>query len=565
MFNLKYRLITIGVLVALSVWALFPRTVIERVNRGGQFVYDTVQRVPLKRGLDLQGGMHLALELDESEGTVADKADAIDQAIRVVRNRIDQFGVAEPVVQKVGTDRIVVELPGVDDPERAEAVVKQAAFLEFQITDKTQALERVIPRLDAIARELNLAGPVNTAAGDTARAPGALEGLLKSADSATAPAAVTDSAGTGDSARAGDSAAAAGARDTSGGGPFARSIQQGQLPGQYLVATRDEPLLERLLDRPEIRAAFPPGKVVRWGADTLATGTGAFRELYVLDARPIITGEYLTGAQPQQDPTEGSVVTFTLSAEGARIFRRETGRHVGDNMAIVLDERVITAPTINSAIGRNGQITLGGGRQLQQAQDLALVLRAGSLETPLRIVESRSIGPSLGQDAVQQGVRAGLLGVIMVVLIMVVYYRFSGFLAVLGLLLFALFTMATLAQFDAVLTLPGIAGFVLSIGMAVDANFLIFERIREELDAGRTVRVAIDSGFRNALSAIIDSNVTTALTALVLYQFGTGPVQGFAVTLLAGLVASMVTAIFVVRTFFLLWLSRARTSQTLSI
>jgi len=193
------------------------------------------------------------------------------------------------------------------------------------------------------------------------------------------------------------------------------------------------------------------------------------------------------------------------------------------------------------------------------------VLRAGSLETPLRIVESRSIGPSLGQDAVQQGVRAGILGVILVVLIMVVYYRFSGFLAVLGLVLFGLFTMATLAGFDAVLTLPGIAGFVLSIGMAVDANFLIFERIREELDAGRTVRVAIDSGFRNALSAIIDSNVTTALTALVLYQFGTGPVRGFAVTLLAGLVASMITAIFVVRTFFLLWLTRARTSQTLSI
>src|SRR5688500_2797129 len=145
--SLKWRIAIIFGLIAASIWALFPRTVIERVNRGGHFVYDTVQRVPLKRGLDLQGGMHLALELDESEGTVANKADAIDQAIRVVRNRIDQFGVAEPVVQKVGTDRIVVELPGVDDPERAEAVVKQAAFLEFQITDKTQALERVIPRL----------------------------------------------------------------------------------------------------------------------------------------------------------------------------------------------------------------------------------------------------------------------------------------------------------------------------------------------------------------------------------------------------------------------------------
>ena len=558
MSNLKYRLLAIALLVVASAWALFPRTVVERVNRGGQFVYDTVQRVPLKRGLDLQGGMHLALELDESEGTVANKADALDQAIRVVRNRIDQFGVAEPVVQRVGTERIVVELPGIEDPERAEAVVKQAAFLEFQITDKTQALERVLPRLDAIARDLNLAGTVATVAGDTAAAPRGLQGLLKSTPDSAADSAAAE----------GDSAAAAGAtvpRDTAGGGPFARSIQQGQLPGQYLVSTRDEPLIARLLETPQIKAAIPPGKVVRWGSDTLAAGTGAYRELYLLDARPIITGEYITTAAPQQDPTEGSVVTFQLNAEGARRFRTETGRHVGDNMAIVLDQRVITAPTINSAIGRNGQITLGGGRRLQEAQDLALVLRAGSLETPLRIVESRSIGPSLGQDAVQQGVRAGILGVILVVLIMVVYYRYSGFLAVLGLVLFGLFTMATLAGFDAVLTLPGIAGFVLSIGMAVDANFLIFERIREELDAGRTVRVAIDSGFRNALSAIIDSNVTTALTALVLYQFGTGPVRGFAVTLLAGLVASMITAIFVVRTFFLLWLTRARTSQTLSI
>jgi preprotein translocase subunit SecD len=557
MFNLKYRFLAIAVLVAASVWALFPRTVVERVNRSGQFVYDTVQRVPLKRGLDLQGGMHLALELDETEGTVANKADAIEQAIRVVRNRIDQFGVAEPVVQKVGTDRIVVELPGVDDPERAEDVVKRAAVLEFQITDKTQALERVLPRLDAIARELNLAG-APTAGGDTAAAPAGLQGLLKSG---------TDSAA--DSAGAeGDSAAAPGGatpRDSARGGPFSRSIQQGQLPGQYLVATRDEPLIEQLLNAPQIVAAIPPGKVIRWGTDTLAAGALLYRPLYVLDARPIITGDYITTAAPQQDPTDGSVVSFQLNAEGARRFRTETGRHVGDNMAIVLDRRVITAPTINSAIGRNGQITLGGGRRLQEAQDLALVLRAGSLQTPLRIVESRSIGPSLGQDAVREGVRAGILGIALVVLIMIVYYRFSGVLAVLGLVLFGLFTLATLAGFDAVLTLPGIAGFVLSIGMAVDANFLIFERIREELDAGRTVRVAIDSGFRNALSAIVDSNVTTALTALVLYQFGTGPVQGFAVTLLAGLVASMVTAIFVVRTFFLLWLTRARTSQTLSI
>ena len=555
MSNLKYRILVIVALVAASLWALFPRTVVERVNRGGVFVYDTIQRVPLKRGLDLQGGMHLALELDETNGAVADKSDALDQAIRVIRNRIDEFGVAEPVVQKVGDDRIIVELPGIEDAERAAEVVQKAAFLEFQITDKTQAFERVMPRLDQIVRDQRLA--TNVPSADSAPRPGAPAGI----QDLLRPGARTDSAAPG------DTTAAAPAPDTAAGteGPFRRSVQQGQLPGQFFVATTDVSLLEQLLTAEQVRAAMPPGKELRWGADSLIIGGRAYRELWMLDARPIITGEYITDARPMQDPTEGNVVSFQLNTEGARRFRTETGRHVNDFMAIVLDERVVTAPRINSAIGRNGQITLGQGARLQEAQDLALVLRAGALQTPLRIVESRSVGPSLGADAIQSGIRAGILGIVLVVIIMVGYYRFAGMLAVAGLVLFSLFTMAMLAGMDAVLTLPGVAGYVLSIGMAVDANFLIFERIREELDAGRTVRGAVDSGFHNALSAIIDSNVTTALTALVLYQFGTGPVRGFAVTLLAGLAASMITAIFVVRTFFLVWLSRRETPQTLSI
>ena len=556
MSNLKYRLLVIAALVAASLWALFPRTVVERVARGGTFVYDTVQRVPLNRGLDLQGGMHLALEIDESAGTVANKAEAIEQAITVIRNRINEFGVAEPVVQRVGDERIIVELPGVDDPQRAEAVVKQAAFLEFQITDESNALPRAVARLDQVARQRGLggaAGASGTVAGDTAVRPGGLTGLLDAgADSA-----------------AGDSARAAGAADTatavSGSGVFARTLQPDpQMPGRFFVALADVPTLQQVLADSVVQAALPPGKEIRWGADSLSIGGGFYRPLYVLDARPIITGDYLLDARPSQDPIEGAVVNFQLSAEGGRRFRTETGRHIGDYMAIVLDDRVITAPVINGAIGTRGVIQLGG-RNIQEAQDLALVLRAGSLRVPLQVVESRTVGPSLGQDAVASGFRAGALGVALVVIIMIGYYRFSGLLAVGGLVLFGLFTMATLAALGADLTLPGVAGFVLSICMAVDANFLIFERIREELDAGRSVRAAINTGFQNALSAIIDSNVTTALTAMVLYQFGTGPVRGFAVTLLAGIAASMVTAIFVVRTFFLVWLSRRQTPQTLSI
>jgi preprotein translocase subunit SecD len=206
-----------------------------------------------------------------------------------------------------------------------------------------------------------------------------------------------------------------------------------------------------------------------------------------------------------------------------------------------------------------------GGRDLQAAQDLALVLRAGALPVPLKVAEAREIGASLGQDSIDAGLRAGVVAVFFVIVIMIAYYRFSGLLAVGALVLYVLFTTAMLAAFDAVLTLPGLAGFVLSIGIAVDANVLIFERIREEMFHGKTVRTSIEEGFTHAMSAIIDSNVSTVLTAAVLYQYGTGPVKGFAVTLVAGIAASMVTSIFVTKTFFYVWLSRTRGEQALSI
>jgi preprotein translocase subunit SecD len=337
------------------------------------------------------------------------------------------------------------------------------------------------------------------------------------------------------------------------------------MPGEYLVASEDLPTVQSYLALPEVIAALPPGKSIYWGNADESNGGKSYRPLYVVDTRPIITGESLIDAKPNTDPLEGNIVQFTLNNEGGRRFRSETGKHVGDFMAIVLDNTVMGhPPVIQSAIGTRGQITMKG-RELQEAQDLALVLRAGALPVPLKVVEARQIGASLGKDSIQKGLRAGVLGVALVVLIMIGYYRFSGFLAVAALALYVLFTLALLAGFDAVLTLPGLAGLVLSVGIAVDANVLIFERIREELDHGKTVRAAIDEGFKHAMSAIIDSNVSTVLTALVLFQFGTGPVKGFAVTLIAGIAASMVSAIFVVRTFFLLWLNRTRGAQTLSI
>ena len=271
-------------------------------------------------------------------------------------------------------------------------------------------------------------------------------------------------------------------------------------------------------------------------------------------------------ASAQLDPlTNGAIVTFQLDRAGGRKFGEETGRHIGDYMAILLDGRVQgRPPVIQSRIGRNGQITLGN-KTLQEAQDLALTLKAGALPIPLKIVEERQVGASLGSDSIRDGITAGIVGTAMVILIMLVYYRMSGALAVLALALYILFTLGGLSMVNATLTLPGLAGIVLSVGIAVDANVLIFERIREELIEGRTVHKAVDEGFRHAMNAIVDSNVSTVLTALFLFEFGTGPVKGFAVTLIMGIIASMITAIFVTRTFFMIWLQRRPAMSTLSI
>ena len=554
--NIKTRVAIIVAVTLASIWALWPRTITvrERNPQTGAAEYDTIRRIPLKRGLDLQGGMHMALEVDESKGSVTDKSDALDRALKVVRNRIDQFGVAEPVVQRVGEDRIIVELPGIDDPDRAEALIKTSAFLTFQIVDKANTLERSLPRIDAALKARGVAAPgAATTRGDTAK-PGGLADLLTPSGDSTVRVA-KDSA-------AADTGLIPGTRD----GPLSRLLQPGGMPGEYFVSFSDTGTVERYLEMPEVSALVPPGRIIRWGAIDDNGRRSGFRPLYVLESRAIIRGDqHLKDARPNTDPIEGNLVLFELTNEGGRRFGAETAKHIGDNLAIVLDDVVMgTPPVIQDVIRTRGQITMRG-KPLQEAQDLALVLRAGSLPVPLRIMEVRSLGASLGEDAIDEGTRAGVLGVVLVIAIMLVYYRFSGMLAVGGLAVYVLITLAILAGFDSVLTLPGIAGFVLSIGMAVDANFLIFERIREELARGKTVRTAINEGFDHAFSAIIDTHVTTALTALVLYQIGTGPVRGFAVTLIAGIVASLFTAVFVVRTLFLIWLSRSRGAQTLSI
>ncbi|MEZ0334467.1 MAG: protein translocase subunit SecD [Gemmatimonadales bacterium] len=567
--SIRTRVFLILALIAVSVFHLIPRqvTLRERDVETG-VMRDTVRRqIPLKLGLDLQGGMHLAMELDQSRQVSSDPARDLDLALTVLRKRIDEFGVAEPVIQKVGNERIVVELAGIDDPARAKAIVQRTAFLEFRITDKTGALEKSIPAMDRVLRRLGVRGADTTAAGK----PSAVEQLLggDSAAKSAKPDSAKSKGAKPDSAKRDTSAAADTTRAT--GGILASLIQPAggagtSAPGAYMVPETAYPRVDSLTNIPEVARQLPRGVVLRWSAQPTSVGVQSYRFLYALEDKPIITGSNLEDAQAQIDPlTNGPIVTFQLDRAGGRKFGDETGRHVGDFMAIILDGRVQgPPPVIQSRIGRNGQITLSG-RTLQEAQDLALTLKAGALPIPLKIVEERQVGASLGADSIHNGIIAGLVGTVLVILIMIGYYAKSGVIAVIGLALYFLFTLGALATLGATLTLPGLAGLVLSVGIAVDANVLIFERIREELALGKTVRLASDEGFKRAMNAIVDSNVCAVVTALFLYEFGTGPVRGFAVTLIVGTLASMITAIFVVRTIFLIWLSKRSPTAPLSI
>jgi protein-export membrane protein SecD/preprotein translocase SecF subunit len=538
--TLRSRLIVIGLLVAASIAALFPRDTKERYTNTQGVVRDTIKKeIPIKRGLDLQGGMHLALELDQSQQVSADPKKDIDLALVILRKRIDEFGVTEPLIQKQGDTRIVVELAGLTDPAGAKQIVQRSAFLEFRITDRTQALDKALPSMD---RALRTAGvTIDTAAKNAA--PSVVTQLLK-----------------GDSAKK-DTTQAAGELSN-----LVLAAGSQGMPGEYLVPSGAYAKVDSLLHVPAVARLLPRNVVLRWSDTTRSVGLQSYRMLYALEDRPLITGSSLVDAKAELDPlTGGPIVTFELDRAGARKFGEGTAKHVNDFMAIILDNRVQgLPPVIQSRIDRRGQITMTG-KTIQEAQNLALTLKAGALPVPLKIVDQLEVGPNLGKDSIRDGIVSGLVGTALVVIIMLGYYHMSGALAVAGLAFYILFTLAALAMLDATLTLPGIAGLVLSIGIAVDANVLIFERIREELALGKTVRLSIDEGFRHAMNAIVDSNVTTVLTALFLFQFGTGPVKGFAVTLTVGIIASMITAVFVVRTFYMIWLERQPDALSLSV
>jgi preprotein translocase subunit SecD len=577
MGTVRNRILIIIGIVLFCGWTLLPKSVPDPQDPTRE-----IRVSPISLGLDLAGGMHLAVEIDDPDGTLDDaaRADAIDRTLTTIFNRIDEFGVREPTIQKVGSDRIIVELAGIDDPERAKGIVEKTAFLEFKLVRDDDDFRDALPRIDraivAVVPAEQL-GPSRVVTEE--EAPG-LDELLGGADDTisgvrdTLPdqgdtlAAAADTLPGDDPQGESDTVDdAAGTQEEVSRRPLTAMLLESGLPGMFLVPEQDFPTVERFLALDTVQALIPRGTELRWGARPTTVGEGSYRELYVLEENPMLTGDRLEDAGPvNRDPnTNVPTVPFQTTRQGARIFERVTSRNVGRYMAIVLDSRVQSAPTINETLSRRAQITMGTASSLQEAQDLALVLRAGALPQPIRIVEERTIGPSLGQDSIDAGQLAFVVGILGVIAIMLFYYRIAGAMAVAALSVYVLLVLGALAGLQATLTLPGIAGLILSIGMAVDANVLIFERIREETEAGKTPRTAVDNGFAQALSAIVDANLTTLITAAILYQFGTGPVRGFAVTLSIGIIASFFTALYVTRTFFMIYLERRSPAEPLSI
>ena len=553
--SVRGRLITTVLLMLLAGWQLYDHY--QTSCNNGQDA-GCVQS-PIKLGLDLQGGMHLVLEVDDSLQTMTPeaRAQAIDQVERIVRSRIDELGVEEPLIQKSGSERLIVELAGISDQERARGIVQQAAFLEFKLVRPLSEMDAALPRVDrAIVTALGVDSlrALGRAVEDRPSETADVEALLFGGDTATA----TDE----EAAAQEDEALEDEAPNLR---PFTSLLSLSGAEGIYLVPIEDVEQADAFLDMPEVQRALPRDIRLHWGEEPVTSGARQFRELYVLEDEPFMTGDRLEDAIAARDPQFNEAqVQFELNRLGGREFSRFTSQHVGDFLAIVLDGEVVSAPVIQDRIGARGQINLGNS-PMEEASDLALVLRAGALPVPLRIMEERTVGPSLGADSIAQGQIAGLIGVVLILVIMVGYYRVAGLLAIGALFFYMVLVMGGMAMVNATLTLPGIAGLILSVGMAVDANVLIFERIREELAAGRATRTAVDEGFDNALSAIVDANITTLITALILFQFGTGPVRGFAVTLSIGIVASFISAIYVTRTLFLLYLKGKKASDPISI
>lgn len=515
MKNKKYRNLLILVVLLAAIYYLIP--LILPVELPG---FWTDKRIRL--GLDLQGGMQIMLEVDHSELPDAEKDDAVRSAVEIVRNRIDQFGVAEPSIQRVGGNRIMVQLPGLEEFARARELIGRTALLEFKLVATQEQTQETMEKLD----EYLLHNHQNY--------PFLEQFVIEPSDDFT-----FIEEDRGDEPE--ENADIFTRLTTAVGNPM-------------MVTHQNVQYVQQLLADEDFQKAMPSGLMVALQRED-RTDPRAHRGIFVLLERTELTGNMLENASVSigsgtdlQSPNR-PYVSLRFSRDGARVFETVTGQNIRRQLAIVLDGMVYTAPTIQDRI-RGGEARITGSFTLEETQDMVIVLRAGNLPAPVNIIEERTVGATLGADSVRSGFFAALFGLALVVLFIIYYYKVPGLITFLALIANMAIVMAALTYLGAALTMPGIAGLILTIGMSVDANVLIFERIKEELKSGKNVRSAVDAGFNRAIVTILDANITTLITAVVLYQFGTGPIRGFAVTLSLGILASMFTAILMVRAIF---------------
>lgn len=456
---------------------------------------------------------------------------AIDRGMEIVRNRVDQYGVSEPSIQKLGGTRIIVELPGVTRESEVRSLLQGTALLEFKLLKEPDVAYRV---MEAVDKQLMATATVDST--DT-----------------SATAALQDTAKI--STPEGDLSPEEFARKH----PFfsLAIVNPKQFPGEAIVAEENKEKVRRMLERDDIRRTIPNDMQFSWSAKPRIVSEGKrYFTLYPVRIAAELTGGVITGARATLDPSFNQpIVTMQMNTEGAREWARITGANINKRIAIVLDNAVFSAPVVRNKItGGNSEIE--GMDNLDEARLLEIVLKAGALPAPVDIVEQRSVGASLGEDSIRVGILSSGLATLLTIIFMVLYYRTGGAVADVALVFCLLFLLAVLAAFQGTLTLPGIAGIILTLAVAVDANVLIYERVREELATGKTLRASIDAGYEKAFTAIFDSNLTTFITGVILFQFGTGPVQGFALTLMIGIVASMFSAIFITRVIFNVMIDR---------
>jgi len=451
---------------------------------------------------------------------------AIDRAIEIVGNRVDQYGVSEPSIQKLGGSRINVELPGVSKEAEVRQLLQGTALLEFKLLKDPEIAYRVMQSVDG-----TLAASAAADSSDT------------SAVATAAP---------GDSTKIATPEGEMSTEEFAKKHPFFTvALVNPQYPGEAMVAEENREKVRRWLERTDVIRTIPDDMQFVWSAKPRIMEDGKkFYTLFPVKATPELTGGVIVNARATLDPSFNQpIVTMEMNSDGSRDWARITGANINKRIAIVLDDAVFSAPVVRGKI-TGGSSQIEGMDNLEEARLLEIVLKAGALPAPVDIIEQRSVGPSLGEDSIRNGILSSVLATLLTILFMAVYYRTGGLVANVAVVFCLLFLLAVLAAFQGTLTLPGIAGIILTLAVAVDANVLIYERIREEEATGKTLRAAIDAGYEKAFTAIFDSNLTTFITGVILFQFGSGPIQGFALTLMIGIAASMFSAIFITRAIF---------------